>query len=147
MAKKFESRSDVWRSENRFQEDNVYPKLKALEKINSKIQKGLALVSSDKYGNMRSYSAHSFIPEINSALGKRTILSIYARGIHRQIEEIDFNFYKAVNKHQEILTILDINEIEIKNTLGIEATGELPDYDADGNMTGTYSKYKYKKIR
>ena len=124
-GKKYSSVGSYWVEENKVNSKR-YSVIDAMDEVNKALRNIDRLFENDRYGETKGFrSYHNYEGLKRTIEGYRESnygLAVYSRDIHRLVTGKELEFYKEINKVNERLSMKDINEITVPNTLGIKET-------------------------
>ena len=148
MSKYYISNENSWQSE-KDKQAKIGRGIDVLYTIDRYLDRAFEELEYDKYGLMSRNAYSSKRARIQECEKKNDALYNYARSIHEQVADKDFDFFKQLNKVYEELSLLDINEYTTKNTLGITEKKSVPTGYYTGSMasqSGNATGYEIKDV-
>lgn len=148
MTKYYISSEKSWQIQKKKQE-KIGRGIDVLYSIDRYLDRAFEQLEYDKYGLMSRNTYSSKRSQISACEKKNNALYNYAKSIHEKVEDKDFDFFKALNKAYEELSILDITEYKTKNTLKITERKTIPISYYSGNMayqSGIATSYETRDV-
>ena len=133
---KYVSSEHFWSAE-RNEHKNVDKGIRVLSNIDKKLQRAFEILERDDYGYMSRSSYSGISGRIERCKEKNEKVWNYASTIHGILSDKENDFHRALSEAMEELSLLNINDYEVDNTLGIKEYYTYTDYSNSYGYQGT----------
>lgn len=137
MSGNYYSSSENFWSTEKTEHKRIDKGIRVLSSIDNKLQRAFEILERDDYGYMSRSSYSGITRRIQRCKEKNDKIWNYASSIHGILSDKESDFHRALSEAMEELSLLNINDYKVDNSLGITEYYSYTDYSNSYGYQGT----------